>query len=503
MTLRRLQLCAIPTVVGIAFLCDAAAVLAAPPPPKMDQREIIRLLEQRWEKASQSLELRNSISLEEAIKTGLLNNPVLSKAYAELQSTQWQAIAVRREWFPFLTSDNPNNAPWAITTETTSGNQSDSRTPLSTSQTSRLYTSPRVRLQWSFLDPTRTPRLKSSLALSQSQQLLFDVSARDLVLSIQTAYFALQEARELREDYTRIYELTRQQIERARTLRGAGVGTKGDLDQLRSQLLQQLTQLIQIFQQEMIAANQLAYTLSLEPGALVSPSERLRPLPAWSSPLQATIDEALALREEIRSSLTRADSSGWLSRARLNRYLPLATIIGQTQVTTNALGTGTTLSNGAYSWNQQNSNYLSNAVGLTFFWLMFDGGIAAADSSNQAYAAESNLAQADVWRYTITLQVQNSHATYVASRMVIDTSLEQLRSARQTVDFTSRNYNGTNIDATTYIQNIQNYLNAARNYKSSVRDYNDAISSLYRYSAQWPMASRANLNERLPALQRQ
>ena len=198
MTLRRLQLRAIPTLVGIAFLCDSAAVLAAPPPPKMNQREIIRLLEQRWEKESQSLELRNSISLEEAIKTGLLNNPVLSKAYAELQSTQWQVIAVRREWFPFLTSDNPNNAPWAITTETTSGNQSDSRTPLSTSQTSRLYTSPRVRLQWSFLDPTRTPRLKSSLALSRSQQLLFDVSARDLVLSIQTAYFALQEARELR-----------------------------------------------------------------------------------------------------------------------------------------------------------------------------------------------------------------------------------------------------------------------------------------------------------------
>jgi len=463
---------------------------------------MIELLEARWKRACETLEVRKPVSLDEAIKTGLLNNPILSKAYAELQSSQWQVIAVRREWFPFLYSDNPSNAPWALTTETTSGNQSDSKTPLSTTQTTRFYTSPRVRLQWSFLDPTRTPRLKSNLALSQSQQLLFDISARDLVLDIQTAYFALQEARELREDYSRIYELTRSQLQRARSLRRVGVGSKGDLDQLRSQLLQQLTQLIQIFEQELIAANQLAYTLSLEPGTLLTPSERLRPLPEWGSPLQPTIQEALALREEIRSSLARADSSAWLSRARLNRYLPLASILGQSQVTTSALGSNT-MAYGSSSWNQQNSNYLSNAVGLNFYWLLFDGGIAAADSANQGYASESNRAQADVWKYMVTLQVQNSHAAYIANRMVIDTSLEQLRSARQTADYTSRNYNGTTIDATTYIQNIQNYLSAARSYKASVKGYNIAVSSLYRYSARWPMSSLANLNQRLPVLRRQ
>jgi len=502
MVLRRLQHRAIPTLLLFALAFEAAPVQAAPSPRGLDQRDIIRLLEERWRRAYDSIEERKSVSLDNAIKTGLLNNPVLAKAYAELQSTQWQVIAVRREWFPSLSGSNPANLPWALSAETLSGNTSDTRSPLSTTQQTGFNTSPRVRLQWSFLDPSRTPRLKSNLALSQSQQLLFDVSARDLVLDIQMAYFSLQEARELRELYTLIYVLTQQQTEKVKRLKQAGVATKGDLDQLRSQLLQQLTQLIHIFEQEMIAANQLAYTLSLEPGALLVPSERLYPVPEWTIPLQATIDEALALREEIRSSLARADSSAWMSRARLNRYLPSASILGQSQVTTRANGTGT-LRSGDYSWNELSSGFLSNAVGLGFYWLMFDGGIAAADSSNAAYAAASNRAQADTWRYLVTLQVENSHATYIANRMVIDTSLAQLKSARQTVDFTIRNYDGSTIDATTFIQNIQNYLNAARTYKASVKAYNIAIMSLYRYSAQWPMASRANLNERLPALKRQ
>jgi outer membrane protein TolC len=470
-------------------------------PPELPVRSMIETLEERWQQACDQLAKRELISLDQAIRTGLLNNPVLSKTYADIQAAQWRAIAVRREWYPSLTANNPVTPPWALSTEVSNGNQAAGNAPSTYTSTEKFYTSPRLRLEWSFLDPTRTPRLKSDLALVNAQQLLFDVSARNLILDIQEAYYRLQEARELREDYTRIYQLTRAQIKKAQRLRRAGSGSKGDIDQLRAQLLQQLTQLTQIYEQELIAANQLAYTLSLNPGTLLLPSERLLPVQRWRTPLQPTIDEALALREEIKANLASADSFGWLSRARLSLYLPAVGLLGQSQMTTtssSSLNTGPET-----TWNQNNSAQLANALGLGFNWLMFDGGRRSADASVLNQQALASRSQADVTRLLVTLQVQNSYATFSSNEMVIDMARVQLVIARATVDYTARNYNGSTIDATTFIQNIQNYLNAARNYKASVKDFNIAVASLYRYSARWPANTQVELQDRLQPARKQ
>lgn len=464
-------------------------------------RSLITGLEKRWQEHSLQLKGLDSITLEQAIQTGLSNNPILSKAYAGIQSAEWQTIAVRREWFPSFAFSNPTNPPWSLAVESSSGNQSNLNQPVSFSRTERFYTSPRLRMQWSFLDPTRTPRLKSTLALAKSQQLLFDVSARNLVLDIQEAYFNLQEASELREDYTRIYELTRYQLDRARQLRRSGLGTRGDIDQLRSQLLEQLTQLIQIYQQQLIAANQLAYVLSLPHGTLVLPSERLTPMAPWQLSLPATIQRANSLREEILSYLAQAESASWLSRSRLARYLPLAALFGQSQYNSNNLSTFTQPS--STSLTTTVSSYVQNALGLNFSWLLFDGGISAADSSSLTAQSVASLASAQDEGFMVTLQVQNSYAVFDTSQIVISTAFEQLRAARATVDYTSASYNGSSIDATTFIQNIQNYLKAAKSYKAAVNRYNVSVASLYRYSALWPGLSYSGIERRIPRLKRQ
>ena len=469
-----------------------------PTSQRQRQREMLELLEERWQQACNELNQgRQSIGLAEAIRTGLLNNPILTEQYASVQASQWQARAIRREWSPTLTGNNPNPEAIAIRQDRLS---TDSRTDINTQQstseklTNSFYSSPRLQLNWTFLDPTRTPRLKSSLANERSRQLLFDISARNLILEIQGSYYRLQEARELREDYNRIYELTRKQVVRAIQLRKAGAGTQGDVDQLRAQLFQQLVQLIQIYEQEVIAANQLAYTLSLEPGQLLLPSEKLRPSGTWELALQTTIEEALALREEIKSSLARAEQYGWSAKARLNSYLPSVSILGQSQLNTNNQLDQTV---GSTGWSETITRGVRNDLGLTFKWLMFDGGVTVAESQALREQANSAKAQAANDRLEVTLQVQNSYATYNSSNMVIDTSQEQLREARKSVEYTASVYNGSTIAATVFIQNIQSYLNASQAYKSSVRRFNTALAALYRYSARWPEGSTADLNQRL------
>lgn len=466
--------------------------------PSAKQREMIQLLEERWQEASDQLtKAGKNITLKEAIQMGLLNNPALTKTYAELEGATWQARAIRREWWPSLTGNNPDPLAIGFRNE----EASSTRTDTATGQTSRTSTSqrqlvsaPRARLSWTFLDPTRTPRLKASLATQEARSLAFDISARNLVLDIQSAYYKLQEVRDVRQDYERIYALTRTQISQAKTLRKGGLDTQGDIDQLRAQLLQQLVQLIQIHEQEVIAANQLAYTLSLRPGQLLLASERLEPQGSWTKPLQATIEEALILREEIRAGLANADNQKWIARSLLSRYLPTVALVGQSQLITQS---GSTVGTGEGNASTRNSlNNGRNDIGLGFNWLLFDGGINRAQSQALRQQANATLAATDDERLTVTLQVQNSYANYDGSRMVIEAAREQLKEARKSVDYAAKTYNGTTIAATTFIQNIQSYLNASQAYKSSLRKYNVAVASLYRYSAQWPSETGQDLDQR-------
>lgn len=467
---------------------------------ELQQRQLIQMLQQRWQLACDELNRANQkVTLQEAVDIGLKNNPVLSTTFANWQATEWQAKAIRREWYPSLTADNPN--PDAIayrhlnrTITTTTG----STTTSTTSNQNIFYTAPRLQLNWTFLDPSRTPRLKASIATIRSRQLLFDVGARNLVLDIQTAYYQLQQLRELRLSYAAIYELTGQQIRIAIAKRRSGFGSQGDVDQLRSQLLQQLIQLIQLYEQETTAANQLAYVMSLKPGDLVLPADPLSPGAAWQLPLQDTIDQAVQLREEIKANLAQAESFGWSSVSQLNRYLPSVSIFGQSQY--NSQSTSSTASGNGSGSSSINQFDFRNDIGLSFSWLLMDGGIDVARARSLQEQSLASQSDADQERYRVALQVENSYATYRASSMVVDTARLQVKQARKTVDFAIKAYNGTSTDATTFIQNIQNYLNAETSYSLSVRRYNTAVASLYRYSALWPEFAVNPLSNRLSAL---
>jgi outer membrane protein TolC len=110
--------------------------------------------------------------------------------------------------------------------------------------------------------------------------------------------------------------------------------------------------------------------------------------------------------------------------------------------------------------------------------------------------ANATLAGTEDERLTVTLQVQNSYANYDGSRMVIEATKEQLKESRKSVDYTAKTYNGTTMAATTFIQNIQSYLNASQAYNASVRKYNVAVAAPYRYSSQWPPEADQVLEQR-------
>jgi len=102
------------------------------------------------------------LSLLEAIRLGLQQNPVLAEGYAQLQQSQWQAIAIRREAIPNLqlSNDDPGLLGWRRETDRDGSLTNQTRTS--------RFLLPKIQLQWTFFDLTRTPRVRAQQATTQA-----------------------------------------------------------------------------------------------------------------------------------------------------------------------------------------------------------------------------------------------------------------------------------------------------------------------------------------------
>jgi outer membrane protein TolC len=466
------------------------------------QKAMVKEVDRSWDQLKKELngDIKTRLSLKEAIQLGLQNNPSLAVTFSQLQGSKWSGIAIQREWLPAITVNNPNPDMVGVgdSRKSTSVNGSSGSTNNTTS-INRLTSSPRVQLNWTFLDPTRMPRSKASTAEIKAKEFLFDISARNLVLDIQNSYFLLQQKLQLVEAYEKVYMKTRAQVGVALNLFKKGSGSQGNIDQLRSQQLQQLSQLIQLNEQVSSSAYQLAYALSLEPGSLVFPSEGQAVQGRWDTPLQSSINHAINFREEISALLSTADGLKWASKSLLNRYLPVVSIFGQSNYRTDSYSSNQ--SGDSTSNTTGDTNEFRNNIGLNLNWQLFDGGINAAKARSSQEESSATLSKASLERYAVTLQVQNSFATYKTSLVEIKTAVAQLDQAGKALEATIKSYGVMPAAATTYIQNTQAYLNAITTYSQAVRRHNTSISSLYRYSAIWPEDSYLPLQERVKSLQ--
>ena len=110
------------------------------------------------------------LSLLEAIRLGLEQNPVLAEGYAQLQQSQWQAIAIRREAIPSLqlSNDDPGLLGWRRETDRDGSNDTVTGSSLTNQTRTSRFLLPKLQLQWTFFDPTRTPRVRAQQATTRA-----------------------------------------------------------------------------------------------------------------------------------------------------------------------------------------------------------------------------------------------------------------------------------------------------------------------------------------------
>lgn len=456
----------------------------APNPLADELKAQLRELREQFDGRSQLF------SLNQALEAGLLNNPQLAAAYAEIQGQQWNLIAVRRQWYPQITASPGRNYLFSQDSSITTTKLNRADVPTSSVNTGSTGAGVAMQLNWTFFDPTRAAQIKAAGENTKRQQLLFNVSARNLVLEIQGAYFKLQEERLLIDAFEEILASTTRQVRLAEEQFNNGLVSIADVEKIRTQQFSTLTVLINAYQKLIDVSASLAETMALKPGSLARPSEELSPLGQWDQPLQATINQALALREEIQASLAASASANWQATALFNKYWPQFSLGGSGAY----LGIHPTWGPQPYrrSWDA--------AVGIGFSWKVFDGGISAAQAEAQRAAALRAQDQVEELRLRVSREVEQSYANYRASFLALASTQAQSQSARRAASAVQERFAVGVADMTDVVQALSQAINAANNYATAIRSYNSAVADLYRSSAQWPEGTEPLLMRRVMSL---
>lgn len=464
-----------------AYDIDGVGAPQVAPNPLADE------LKARLRKMVEQIKARSQpFTLNQAMETGLLNNPQLAQAYAQIQGQEWNLIAVRRQWYPSIIASPSRSYVFGQDASSATLKPNEVVGPKRSENTGNTFAGAGIQLTWTFFNPTRGASINAAIENVKQQQLLFDVSARNLALEIQETYFRAQEEEQLMRAYSEILASTNRQVELTEAQFNNGLVSIADVEQIRTQQFSILTTLINAYSKFIAASARLAEVLALTPGRLAQPSENLSPLGEWDQPLQATINQALALREEIQASLAASASASWKATALFNSYWPQFSLGGSGNYVVND---GT--------WGPQDDRRGWDAsIGVSFNWKLFDGGIAAAEAEAQRAAALQASDQAEVLRLRVSREVEQNYANYLTSLLALESTQAQSRSARQAATAVRERFAVGVTDMADVVQSLRQDIDAANAYATAILSYNNAVIALYRSSARWPKGSEPLIKQR-------
>lgn len=436
------------------------------------------------------------ISLKEAISKSVSASPQLAVSYRSIQQQEWLLIARRRDWYPTL---NLSAQPlWGYQFNSSVANYQPYQNsalndllgiPITTwqgSYTNATQVAPTSTLSWAFFKPQRTSLIKSQAELLNQQRYLYAVSARSLILQVQQNYYMLQSLKELIGSYVELTLGNLQEVKVMTERFPLRLVTVSDLEQSRTQTLNQMYQLLQYIYQYQSTSATLANLMGQDTTFLFNPIDPFQGPQPWPLTLDDTVQQGLAMREEVKANLAASQSYDWDATALIQQYLPNLYLFasGTANQATGMFNSDLSgISKGPSTgsvWNPTSS------VGIGLSWQIFDGGVFAAQSSSRRVLAQQQRDQAQQTRLDVTSEVKTAYAAYRTQLIAIENSNSAVRSALAAQDAARARYQVGIGDITTLVQANSLYGSALFNLANAQMSYYSAVSALYRYSAIWP-----------------
>lgn len=448
------------------------------------------------------------MSLQDCLVTGLRQNVQLVTAYESIKQYQYQKLATQLQNIPTISIDV--EPLWGRLYEYTSTEMYQSAIPLTFNGNYEVFDSksqsytitrskayyPYLTLDWTFFQPAVWAQVSSDSSLVAAQKLAFDVTARSAILSIQQSYFQLQASKALVDAYEKIYQLNAEQVILVESKFNAGLVDIGVVEQAKSQLYSQTSQLISYYEKYLQDAASLSFQMNSSDGLVVLPIDELEKSSSWPLTLDQTIAQALELREEIKKYIEMEKSYIWQARAAIRKYLPVFSF----QVNYD----GEILKGKSQSSPlpplKQKYTYDSTTYGIYLTWDIFDGGVSAAEAAAYRSQARQQKSDAEYQRLQVREQIRKTYAKYNTSSLNVINSTKNFQAAKASYAVQIARFDVGLSDMTSIIQSIQLLGDSIQTKIEALRSYNQSIAELYRYSSEWPDGIQNIVSERMKNL---
>lgn len=457
----------------------------------VDAQKLVAQLDQIRSKFDRMTEV---YPLQKCLQLGLKQNLLLSAGYASIQQQNYTKLSMQLENLPTISIGSVSPFLGKIHTynsDTTYQqivpNQNEQitvveDTTISSDSFRAKQFGPQITLTWSFFQPALWASIEAQGAVVSQEQLAFDVTARSAVLQIQQAYYQLQASKLLIDAYEKIFNLNAQQVDLVESKFAVGLVNIGSVDQAKTQFYSQASELIQYYNQYFEDSAKLAFALNQPNDLIILPDRPLSQASTWTQSLDSTMEQALAIREEIKKYLESERSAIWNARAAVLKYLPTlsfeANYYGEYQ--------NGTYQQYPYPKVDRDSVYESTSFGLNFSWDIFDGGVSAANAMSYKAEARNAYFMAEHTKIQVREQVRTAYSKFKLSDIKLNNSILNLKAAEQSYAAQLARYKVGLSDMTSIVQSIQQLGEAIQSKTNALLDFNDSVAELYRYSAQWP-----------------
>lgn len=473
------------------------------------ERKNLKELEKKLSELENRLN-KNAIpySLKDLISDAIINNLSLKITYKDIESSEWLTIAAKREWMPKIQFEIKNGYDYGnLFSRTYITDPTTQQASLLTDQRHIKYDLKQLNkntynnnsnvlfnglVTWNILDFSRSPNINATLSTQKENGYLFDTALRKLIFDIQNDYYTLQGLLAKINQYKKLYLANKKMLEIIKDQADIGYATLLDVEQTKTQTLQQLSTILQYLREYISISSSLAKKLDIPGVTVVSTSDKLELSSPWLMPLNETIIKGKRDREETYRYIENARARKWSGISYLNTYLPKFAVglTGRVNYTDGL--------NGSYQSSNQNNRFSMNkfdsSVYANLTWT-FDGGINAANASSQFVLEQQALERAEESKYTITSEIISSVNSFQTLQLAYNVNLASFDAATKADMISRERYNVGVGEITSLIQVTSQLAAASNTLYDTIKDHNIAVARIHRESATWPFEDIIDLKK--------
>ena len=443
------------------------------------------------------------LTLQEVERLVEVNNPSLKAAASQVEQAKSGVLAAVSAWYPtvnltanglpqYLDGEQYRNPDFAQTVPNPETGLSEPAPNTYTTQWSANFS---AQVRWNLIDPARVPQISAARDNFERASDAYLIALRELRLQSSTNYFQLQRQDEQVRIGQQSVRASLLSLRDARARYQAGVATKLEVLEAQTQLARDRLVLSDGLAGQARARRSLAALLDLPQDVTPTAADPSRVLGIWQPSLQESIVAAYAFREELDQFILDISINNSNANAALAAVQPVLSIFNnfntsKTQGQSGQLAMDS-IDMDDYSWN------VSNAVGLSATWAIFDGGRARAQYRQNKQRAEQSKFNFASERDRIRTQVEDSFYNLNKASQNIHTSSIEVLSTAESLRLARLRFQAGVTTQREVVDTQRDLTSAEVRYANAITDYNTSLAQLRRRTGLDQVLSCPALN--LPA----